>query len=105
MPRAPVSTEEPTSLKSRTETALKKYRGLSEDVGPFDKIPLSPIVEEKDEPQYLGMEHVGPEKRPEEETIVVFEEQSVLETDVELHQASLSSLEMSRVSGGVVMSL
>ena len=37
VPRAPVSTEEPTSLKSRTETALKKYRGLSEDVGPFDK--------------------------------------------------------------------
>ena len=38
------------------------------------KIPLSPIVEEKDEPQYLGMEHNDPEKRPEEETVVVFEE-------------------------------
>ena len=48
MPHAPASTEEPTPSESHVETALKKCTGPSEDVGPSDKVPLSPIVEEED---------------------------------------------------------
>jgi len=44
---APASIEEPTPSKSHMETVLKKCTSPSEDVGPSDKVPLSPIIEEE----------------------------------------------------------
>ena len=86
VPHAPVSTEEPTSAESHVETALKKCTGPSEDVGTSDKVPLSPIDEEGDEPQRPGKEHADPETRSEGETIASEEELTIQETNIELHQ-------------------
>jgi len=59
---APTSKEEPKPLESNVETALKKYIGPSEYVGPSDKVPLSPIVEEEETLRRLGKEHIETEK-------------------------------------------
>lgn len=91
VPHAPVSTEEPTPSESHVETALKKCTSPSEDVGPSDKVPLSPIVEEETVPQRPGKDHAESEERTEEETTVVEEEQNVQEANVELRQAGHES--------------
>ena len=72
MPHAPASTEEPTPSKSHVETALKKCTGPSEDVGPSDKVPLSPIVEEETAPQRPGKDHAESDKWTEEEQAHIY---------------------------------
>lgn len=91
MPHAPTSIEEPTPSESHVETSLKKCTSPSEDVGQSDKVPLSPIVKEETVPQRPGKDHAEPEKKPEEETTAVEEEQNVQEANVELHQAGHES--------------
>jgi len=66
VPHAPASMEEPTSLEPHVETVLKKWTSPSEDVGPSDMVPLSPIIEEEDIPQRPGKEHIESEKQPKE---------------------------------------
>ena len=70
---------------------MKKCTGPTEDVGPSEKIPLSPIDEEETVPQRLGKELAKFEERTEGETTAVEEEQNVLEVDVELRQTGHES--------------
>ena len=68
------------------ETALKKCTGPSEDVGPSDKTPLSPIDEEEIIPQCPGKGHAESEEKTEEETAAVEEEQNLQEANIEFRQ-------------------
>jgi len=91
VPHAPASIEEPTSSEPHVETVLKKCTSPSEDVGPSDIVPLSPIIEEEDIPQRPGKDNIKSEKWPEEEETAVEGEQDVREADVELQQTRQDS--------------
>ncbi|MDQ4222807.1 hypothetical protein RBK84_00235, partial [Pseudomonas aeruginosa] len=70
---------------------LKKCTGPTEDMGPSEKIPLSPIDEEENISQRPGKELAESEERTEEETAAVEGELNVQEVDAEIHQTGHES--------------
>lgn len=91
IPQVPASTTEPTSSKPLEETVLKKCSGPAEDMGPSERIPLSPIGEEENILQRPGKEPAGLEERTEEETVAVEEETNVQEADAEVQHTGHES--------------
>ena len=91
MPQVPASTAEPTSSESHEETVLKKCTGSTEDMGPSERVPLSPIGEEENILQRPGKEPAELEERTEEETVAVEGEINIQEADAEVQHTGHES--------------
>ena len=91
IPQVPAPTAEPTSSEPHEETVLKKCSGLTEDMGPSERVPLSPIGEEENIPQRPGKEPAELEEKTEEEPVAVEGEINVQEVDAEVQHTGHES--------------
>lgn len=91
MPQVPASPAERTSSEPHEVTVLKKCTGPTEDMGPYERVPLSPIDEEENIPQRPGKELAKSEEKTEEETAAVEGELNIQEVDAEIHQTGHES--------------
>ena len=91
IPQVPASTAEPTSSEPLEETVLKKCSGPVEDMGPSERIPLSPIGEEENIPQRSGKEPAELEEKTGEESVTAEGEVNVQEVEAEVQHTGHES--------------